>query len=54
MSQLNKKMIFRTQCESAALWHIYVSDPASIVMKNILIVNKHLLFLLMAIVLFVG
>ena len=47
-------MIFITQCDSPAFWQIYLSDPASITMEGILIFNKHLLFLLTAIVLFVG
>ena len=49
-----KKMIFITQCDSPALWQTYLSDPASITMEGILIFNKHLLFLLTVIVLFVG
>jgi hypothetical protein len=47
-------MIFITQCDSPALWQTYLSDPASITMEGILIFNKHLLFLLTVIVLFVG
>ena len=47
-------MIFITQCDSPAFWQTYLSDPASITMEGILIFNKHLLFLLTAIVLFVG
>ena len=47
-------MIFITQCDSLALWQIYLSDPVSITMEGILIFNKHLLFLLTVIVLFVG
>ena len=47
-------MIFITQCDSPALWQIYLSDPASITIEGILIFNKHLLFLLTVIVLFVG
>ena len=45
-------MIFITQCDSPAFWQTYLSDPASITMEGILIFNKHLLFLLTAIVLF--
>jgi len=52
--QINKKMIFITQCDSPALWQTYLSDPASISMEGILIFNKHLLFLLTVIVLFIG
>lgn len=51
---INKKMIFIIQCDSPALWQTYLSDPASITMEGILIFNKHLLFLLTVIVLFVG
>ena len=47
-------MIFITQCDSPAFWQTYLSDHASITMEGILIFNKHLLFLLTAIVLFVG
>jgi len=47
-------MIFITQCDSPALWQTYLSDPASISMEGILIFNKHLLFLLTVIVLFIG
>ena len=47
-------MIFITQCDSPVFWQIYLSDPANITMEGILIFNKHLLFLLTAIVLFVG
>jgi hypothetical protein len=50
----DKKMIFITQFDSPALWQIYLSDPASITMEGILMFNKHLLFLLTVIVLFVG
>ena len=46
-------MIFITQCDSPAFWQTYLSDPASITMEGILIFNKHLLFLLTVIVLFV-
>ena len=49
-----KKMIFTTHFDSPALWQTYLSDPASITMEGILIFNKHLLFLLTVIVLFVG
>ena len=40
--QIDKKMIFITQCDSPALWQTYLSDPASISMEGILIFNKHL------------
>jgi heme/copper-type cytochrome/quinol oxidase subunit 2 len=48
------KMIFITHFDSPALWQTYLSDPASITMEGILIFNKHLLFLLTVIVVFVG
>ena len=47
-------MMFFIQCDSPALWQTYLHDPASITMEGILIFNKHLLFLLTVIVLFVG
>ena len=47
-------MVFITHCDSPALWQTYLSDPANITMEGILIFNKHLLFLLTVIVLFVG
>jgi membrane protein DedA with SNARE-associated domain len=47
-------MILIIHFESAALWQTYLPDPASITMEGILIFNKHLLFLLTVIVLFVG
>ena len=47
-------MILLTHCDSPSLWQTYLSDPASITMEGILIFNKHLLFLLTVIVLFVG
>jgi hypothetical protein len=47
-------MLFIIQYDSPTFWQTYLSDPASITMEGILIFNKHLLFLLTAIVLFVG
>ena len=44
-------MIFITQYDSSVFWQIYLFDSASITMEGILIFNKHLLFLLTAIVL---
>ena len=41
-------------CDSPSLWQTYFNDPASITMEGILIFNKHLLFLITVIVLFVG
>ena len=49
-----KKMVFITHCDSPAFWQTYLSDPASITMEGILIFNKHLLFLLTVVVLFVS
>jgi len=46
-------MIFTTRVFSPALWQTYLSDPASTTMEGILRFNKHLLFLLTVIVLFV-
>jgi hypothetical protein len=42
------------QCDSPLVWQTYLADPASITIEGILIFNKHLLFLLTAIVLSVG
>ena len=47
-------MIFITHSDSPALWQTYLSDPASITIKGILIFNEYLLFLLIVIVLFIG
>ena len=47
-------MVFITHCDSPAFWQTYLSDPASITMEGILIFNKHLLFLLTVVVLFVS
>ena len=41
-------------CGSPENWQTSFSDPASTAMEGILIFNKHLLFLLTVIVLFVG
>lgn len=41
-------------CDSPVIWQTYFQEPASITMEGILIFNKHLLFLLTVIVLFVG
>jgi cytochrome c oxidase subunit 2 len=42
------------QCDSPVSWQTYLHDPASITMEGILVFNKHLLFLLTVIVLFVA
>jgi len=47
-------MFFTNQCDSPAFWQTYLPDPASITMEGILIFNKHLIFLLTVIVLFLG
>lgn len=41
-------------CDTPLLWQTYLNDPASITMEGILIFNKHLLFLITMIVIFVG
>ena len=41
-------------CDSPAAWQTYLQDPASITMEGILIFNKHLLFVIIVIVLFVA
>ena len=41
-------------CDSPALWQTYLQEPASISMEGILTFNKHLLFLLTVIVVFVA
>jgi cytochrome c oxidase subunit 2 len=45
---------FSIQCDSPVSWQTYLHDPASITMEGILVFNKHLLFLLTVIVLFVA
>ena len=47
-------MMFTIKCDSPDFWQTYLQDPASISMEGILIFNKHLLFLLTVIVLFVA
>jgi len=49
-----KKCFSKTNCDSPAFWQTYLHDPASITMEGILLFNKHLLFLLTVIILFVG
>ena len=41
-------------CDSPAFWQTSLQEPASITMEGILLFNKHLLFLLTVIVLFVA
>ena len=41
-----KSMLFITQCDSPALWQTYLSDFDSITMKEVLVCQKYLLFLL--------
>ena len=45
---------FNTHCDSPAYWQISFQEPASITMEGILLFNKHLLFLLTVIVVFVA
>ena len=52
--QMNKKMIFITQCDSPAFWQTYLSDPASTTMEGILFFNKHLAAINFLAVLFFG
>merc|ERR1711954_25633 len=47
-------MIFEIKCDSPDFWQTYLQEPASTNMEGILNFNKHLLFLLTVIVLFVG
>ena len=47
-------MILKTYCDSPVEWQTYLSEPASVYMEGILLFNKHLLFLIIGIVLFVG
>jgi len=44
-------MLFITQFDSPVFWQTYLSDLASITMEEILIFNKHLLFLITIIIL---
>ena len=41
-------------CDSPIIWQTYFSEPASVIMEGIIIFNKHLLFLLVVIVVFVA
>lgn len=45
---------FLTFCDSPIFWQTSLQEPASITMEGILLFNKHLLFLLTVIVLFVA
>ena len=45
---------FYIYCDSPAYWQTSLQEPASISMEGILLFNKHLLFLLTVIVIFVG
>ena len=47
-------MMFFLKCDSPMYWQTYLQEPASISMEGILLFNKHLLFLLFVIVMFVG
>ena len=46
--------LFYTYCDSPAHWQISLQEPASITMEGILLFNKHLLFLLTVIVVFIA
>tara|TARA_B100001142_G_C14226313_1_gene613619 strand:+ start:183 stop:989 length:807 start_codon:yes stop_codon:yes gene_type:complete len=50
----SNKMMFFLKCDSPMYWQTYLQEPASISMEGILLFNKHLLFLLFVIVMFVG
>ncbi len=43
-----------TFCDSPAFWQTSLQEPASITMEGILLFNKHLLFLLTVIVIFIA
>ena len=47
-------MFYITQHYHFLFWQTYFNDPASIIMEGILIFNKHLLFVITVIVLFIG
>jgi len=47
-------ILTNVRCDSPAVWQTYLQEPASISMEGILIFNKHLLFLLTVIVIFVA
>ena len=46
--------LFNTHCDSPAHWQISLQEPASITMEGIMLFNKHLLFLLTVIVVFIA
>jgi cytochrome c oxidase subunit 2 len=46
--------MFLIKCDSPVFWQTYLSEPASITMEGIIMFNKHLLFLIISIILFVG
>jgi cytochrome c oxidase subunit 2 len=46
--------MFLIKCDSPIFWQTYLSEPASITMEGIILFNKHLLFLIISIILFVG
>lgn len=47
-------MVFLIKCDSPYFWQTYLQEPASVTMEGILIFNKHLMFLLTVIVVFVA
>jgi hypothetical protein len=50
----DNKFLSSLICDAPESWQVGLQEPASITMEGILIFNNHLLFLLIAIVLFVG
>jgi hypothetical protein len=51
---IDNKIISYLICDAPESWQVGLQEPASITMEGVLIFNNHLLFLLIAIVLFVG
>jgi cytochrome c oxidase subunit 2 len=51
---IDNKLLSSLICDVPESWQVGLQEPASITMEGILIFNNHLLFLLIAIVLFVG
>ena len=51
---IDNKFLSSLICDAPESWQVGLQEPASITMEGILIFNKHLLFLLTVIVLFVG
>lgn len=51
---IDNKFLSSLICDAPESWQVGLQEPASITMEGILIFNNHLLFLLIAIVLFVS